>query len=388
MRNGFGLRLLHRFLGLPFLRLQRETLLSQLQRNQRETQTCSTELTDFLQSDEADYGQFLDQLSNRRRQLADAQPKTLAYSGSTTSISSASSAAAAAVNLRPVKSIIIGGGQPIVCPGQLDVTAGPRVRHPNSAQPASEVHQSMVDTVGFMSSLLDAKETTTTDGGTNLASNNAALSVDEFCPDGGGGIDRSFLDDELAHNANKSMQLANAVHADDSDSDGDVSANPMVARFHDEPTEQSPPPHRQASDAGLSTSHARAKVNPLAKGKVIDPTGDERSQSTSSDDMDVPMSKMTITMTAADHENTVLHQLRRSPEGLEDPPSTPNVTRSEPFKTVADGDDSDKKSRSSKKKKERNETKAERDVRRAEKKLKRKSKESKQTSDPDEYEAL
>lgn len=50
MRNGFGLRLLHKFLGLPFLRLQKETLLSQLQRNQRETQSCSMELSDFLVS--------------------------------------------------------------------------------------------------------------------------------------------------------------------------------------------------------------------------------------------------------------------------------------------------------------------------------------------------
>lgn len=48
MRNGFGLRLLHKFLGLPFLRLQRETLAALLERNQRDTEVCGFELTEFL----------------------------------------------------------------------------------------------------------------------------------------------------------------------------------------------------------------------------------------------------------------------------------------------------------------------------------------------------
>lgn len=48
MRNGFGLRLLHKFLGLPFLRLQRETLAALLERNQHDTEVCSFELTEFL----------------------------------------------------------------------------------------------------------------------------------------------------------------------------------------------------------------------------------------------------------------------------------------------------------------------------------------------------
>lgn len=50
MRNGFGLRLLHKFLGLPFLSLQKDTLLSLLQRNQREAEVCGLELHEFLVS--------------------------------------------------------------------------------------------------------------------------------------------------------------------------------------------------------------------------------------------------------------------------------------------------------------------------------------------------
>lgn len=50
MRNGFGLRLLHKFLSLPFLQLQRETLNALLARNRRDTEVSSLELAQFLVS--------------------------------------------------------------------------------------------------------------------------------------------------------------------------------------------------------------------------------------------------------------------------------------------------------------------------------------------------
>lgn len=48
MRNGFGLRLLHKFLSLPFLQLQKETLTALLTRNRRDTEVSSLELAQFL----------------------------------------------------------------------------------------------------------------------------------------------------------------------------------------------------------------------------------------------------------------------------------------------------------------------------------------------------
>lgn len=55
MRNGFGLKLLHKFLNLPFLQLQRCTLLAQLERNNSETEATTRELDLHLESEEADY---------------------------------------------------------------------------------------------------------------------------------------------------------------------------------------------------------------------------------------------------------------------------------------------------------------------------------------------
>lgn len=47
MRNGFGLRLLHKFLSVPFLKLQKTSLLEQLQRNQKDMEEIEKELDDF-----------------------------------------------------------------------------------------------------------------------------------------------------------------------------------------------------------------------------------------------------------------------------------------------------------------------------------------------------
>ncbi|XP_021937197.1 rab-like protein 6 isoform X2 [Zootermopsis nevadensis] len=71
MRNGFGLKLLHKFFNLPFLQLQKETLLGQLETNEHEIQLTTQELDLYQDSEDADYNKFIDNLMNKRRQAAD-----------------------------------------------------------------------------------------------------------------------------------------------------------------------------------------------------------------------------------------------------------------------------------------------------------------------------
>lgn len=87
MRNGFGLKLLHKFFNLPFLQLQRETLLQQLETNKEETLLTVQELDLFQESDDADYNKFLDNLVNKRRAIADSASATALVPNVTSSLS-------------------------------------------------------------------------------------------------------------------------------------------------------------------------------------------------------------------------------------------------------------------------------------------------------------
>lgn len=120
MRNGFGLKLLHKFFNLPFLQLQRETLLKQLDTNEEETRLTIQELDLFQDSDDANYNKFLDNLVNRRRALADSVSASILVPNITSSLSNhniLSSNGNTNVNAEVRRSISmpgpIGGGIPI-----------------------------------------------------------------------------------------------------------------------------------------------------------------------------------------------------------------------------------------------------------------------------------
>ncbi|KZS15479.1 Rab 6-like protein [Daphnia magna] len=72
MRNSFGLKLLHKFFNLPFLALQRDSLLKQLDTNLQEMTLTNEELDLYLETDDASYDRFLDLLTQKRRQTADS----------------------------------------------------------------------------------------------------------------------------------------------------------------------------------------------------------------------------------------------------------------------------------------------------------------------------
>jgi hypothetical protein len=67
MRNGFGLQYIYQFLNIPFLQLQRESLLQQLQINARDMDASLEEIDAYARGDENNYDLFIEMLANKRR---------------------------------------------------------------------------------------------------------------------------------------------------------------------------------------------------------------------------------------------------------------------------------------------------------------------------------
>lgn len=184
MRNGFGLKLLHKFFNLPFLQLQRETLLKQLERNQIETNTTIQELDLFCDSDEANYSKFLDTLTKKRREAADSHaniPPPQINNAAPPNVN----AAGPEIKRSQSGPIVIGAGQPIPY-GNLNQALKP----PN---PTPYVSKSSSMSSGFVSKVGVDNGVSDVVPDLRKLEISPITSVEEFCPDGGQLT--GFLDD-------------------------------------------------------------------------------------------------------------------------------------------------------------------------------------------------
>ncbi|XP_076183549.1 rab-like protein 6 [Ptiloglossa arizonensis] len=280
MRNGFGLKLLHKFFNLPFLQLQRETLLKQLETNEEETRLTIQELDLFQDSDDADYNKFLDNLVNRRRAIADSVSATILVPNVTSSLSNHQiSSSNGNTNLNPeVKRSVsmpgpIGGGTPIPVKN-IDLKSPPKkenimstIENPavpiNNSQTASALsitqtisktdskmaeflndNSDRKDSIGkpqsLMSKIFGNKKEDEMDRVVHINNTNTNIpltSVEDFVPDDGL-LDRSFLEDSSQISPQK-------VQHEELDSESDTeTANPLVAGYEDDlsSTEETTPP--------------------------------------------------------------------------------------------------------------------------------------------------
>uniref|UniRef100_A0A182MYQ2 Uncharacterized protein n=1 Tax=Anopheles dirus TaxID=7168 RepID=A0A182MYQ2_9DIPT len=332
MRNGFGLRLLHKFFGIPFLYLQRSALEASLRKNAQDLDICRLEIDEYQKSDDSDYGRFLDNLISKKK----------AREGTSNPTSPS--------EIRPTKSIILGGGHPIIVPDRNSHLAVASTTAVNTTKLNPQRLPEQPVRSSTMTSL-------SSDMGFGKIDN-----VDEFCPDGGV-LDKSFLED--THDSCSARQQTTAFASTvDSDDEDDERHNPLVSRFDDEDpggdaTEALDEPATGTAVGVKSASPLRSATGPLTLGAAANHSGEEddgeRKLSLSSVELEVERIAPRLVKGGSKPDDanydswaSIDTKERRSPEGGEDVVSTSSVSRS---KSSAEKKSKDKEKKHKKSKK-------------------------------------
>ncbi|XP_030579632.1 rab-like protein 6 isoform X2 [Archocentrus centrarchus] len=264
MKNGFGLKYLHKFFNIPFLQLQRETLLRQLETNQLDMDATLEELCVQQETEDQNYDIFLENLESRSKGYGSPGPANgqSPSSGSQSPIvppsgaSTGSSSPSTPQPPIPSQALSQSPSVSATSPPPPAATAG------GAASPTAEVKSLAQSPEHLQSSATSGASAPQKRSfisrwfGSSPATETAASapeeppapvcpanvqSVDDFVPDER--LDKSFLEDSLPSKT-KVPQPA-AAPTLDSDSDGEDRGNPMVSSFQDEldpdDTEQSLP---------------------------------------------------------------------------------------------------------------------------------------------------
>ncbi|RXN08380.1 rab 6 [Labeo rohita] len=254
MKNGFGLKYLHRFFNIPFLQLQRETLLRQLETNQLDIDATLEELSVQQETEDQNYDIFLEMMEARKAYGSPAPSNGQSPSSGSQSPVVLPGAAS------PSNSSPSTPQAPVPLQTQPAAPPPPSIPHPPTQVTAAHVPQTPSQTLepspavasvptptqpapppaqkrGFMSRLFGSSAAETspdkpeTTGSEGPKPSGKVQSVDDFVPEMG--LDRTFLEDGGTAVKSKNKPPASASILD-SDSDGEGRGNPLVSGFQDD----------------------------------------------------------------------------------------------------------------------------------------------------------
>ncbi|KAM9464781.1 rab-like protein 6 isoform 1-T2 [Salvelinus alpinus] len=276
MKNGFGLKYLHRFFNIPFLQLQRETLLRQLETNQLDMDATLEELCVQQETEDQNYEIFLENTETRNKGYGSpcpangqspssgSQSPIVPPSGASTGSSSPGTPqqppiAAQVPSLQspspspspPPPALPAGMVSPTTEPQSPTLTQARSPDHPGPS-PSPPAQAPPPQKRGLISRLFGSAPAPEVPAAMPEPEPSPVCpakvqSVDDFVPDEG--LDKSFLEDSLP----SKVKVPQPAPALDSDSDGEDRGNPMVAGYQDEldPDDKDLP---QPSTLGLLTS--------------------------------------------------------------------------------------------------------------------------------------
>ncbi|XP_059404336.1 rab-like protein 6 [Carassius carassius] len=258
MKNSFGLKYLHRFFNIPFLQLQRETLLRQLETNQLDIDAMLEELTVQQETEDQNYEIFLEMKDSHSKGYSSpgpaygqspssgSQSPVVPPSGCSTSSSSpctpqqpqipSHTLKAPSPSPSPPPPPLSSTQAPATSPSPSPAHPGPTVSAPAQASASAPQTQkrSFISRLFGSAPTQDPPAVTQEPDPVSAAAPTAVQSVDDFVPDDG--LDKSFLEDSLPSNPKPAMNIQpSAAGPADSDSDGEgKEGNPMVAGFQDD----------------------------------------------------------------------------------------------------------------------------------------------------------
>lgn len=240
MKNSFGLKYLHKFFNIPFLQLQRETLLRQLETNQLDVDATLEELSVQQETEDQNYDIFLEMMEARSR--GHASP--LAANGQSPSSGSQSPVV-------PPSAVSTGSSSPSTpqpAP-QLPLHTPSACPPPPTEAPlppaAPAPRRSIISRLFGTSPAAEAAPSPPEPAPAAEAPAKVQ-NVEDFIPEES--LDRSFLDDTGPQGDEKKV---GAKVLQDSDSDGEASGgNPLVAGFQDDVDVEDKPPSRPLLPTG------------------------------------------------------------------------------------------------------------------------------------------
>ncbi|XP_004640455.1 rab-like protein 6 [Octodon degus] len=236
MKNSFGLKYLHKFFNIPFLQLQRETLLRQLETNQLDIDATLEELSVQQETEDQNYSIFLEMMEARSRGHASPPSGSQSPLGAPSTISTGSSSPSTPQPAPPLPL-----GAPSACPSGVPASPMPPMEAP-PPQRRSIISRlfgtspAVADTAPTLAEPAPAAEVPA-----------RVQNVEDFVPEDG--LDRSFLEDTAQPKNEKKVGARNPQQ--DSDSDGEaLDGNPMVAGFQDDVDPEDQPSSRVPLPSG------------------------------------------------------------------------------------------------------------------------------------------
>ncbi|KAM6965350.1 rab-like protein 6 [Aplochiton taeniatus] len=265
MKNGFGLKYLHRFFNIPFLQLQRETLLRQLETNQLDMDATLEELCVQQETEDQNYDIFLENIetqnkgyspgpANGQSPSSESQSPIIPPNPASTGSSSPGtpqlpipfqilpqSSSPTPSPPPPPPALAVGAVSPLEDSqpeAQSPEHGGPSSSPSPAGGPAAAASpvtaaaptpqkRSFISRLFGSSSVPDVPAAVPETPAPVCPAN--VQIVDDFVPDEG--LDKSFLEDSLP---SKEKEIKPTPSFRDSDSDEDDRGNPMVTGFQDE----------------------------------------------------------------------------------------------------------------------------------------------------------